>query len=104
VSHQFVVHKDREHDVYIGRKNGRLHFGNPFSHKGSKFNVVLVATRAEAVSRFRSWLNGESDLDVEPERRRWILSQLPTLKGKTLGCFCAPAQCHGDVLAEMANK
>ncbi len=25
------------------------------------------------------------------------------LKGKTLGCHCKPAACHGDVIAEYLN-
>jgi hypothetical protein len=26
------------------------------------------------------------------------------LKGKTLGCFCKPLACHGDVLAYIADS
>ena len=26
------------------------------------------------------------------------------LRGKTLGCWCAPKPCHGDVLLEIANE
>jgi hypothetical protein len=29
------------------------------------------------------------------------MAALPELRGKVLGCWCAPAACHGDVLAEM---
>lgn len=29
-----------------------------------------------------------------------LLSALGELRGKALGCWCAPARCHGDVLAE----
>jgi hypothetical protein len=28
------------------------------------------------------------------------MALLPTLKGKTLGCWCKPEACHGDVLVE----
>ena len=28
----------------------------------------------------------------------------PELKGKVLGCWCAPQSCHGDVLAELADS
>ena len=27
---------------------------------------------------------------------------LPELRGKILGCWCAPKVCHGDVLVELA--
>lgn len=29
-----------------------------------------------------------------------LLGPLGDLRGKALGCWCAPARCHGDVLAE----
>lgn len=32
-----------------------------------------------------------------------MLRDLHELKGKTLACFCKPKDCHGDVLAEMAD-
>ncbi len=33
-----------------------------------------------------------------------LLESLHELKGKTLCCFCKPKACHGDVLAELADK
>jgi hypothetical protein len=32
-----------------------------------------------------------------------LLARLPELRGKVLGCWCHPEQCHGDTLAELAN-
>jgi hypothetical protein len=32
-----------------------------------------------------------------------LLAALPELTGRTLGCWCAPDACHGDVLAELAD-
>lgn len=105
MAHKRVVHcKQRGYDVYIGRASGNHHFGNPFAHKLSKFDCVVVKTREDAVAAFRDWIMGVAWQDVEPERREWIIQQLPSLKGKVLGCFCAPLSCHGDVLAEMADN
>lgn len=48
------------------------------------------------MSLYRTWLNhNEPDL-IEAAKRE--------LKGKILGCWCAPLPCHGDVLAEIANQ
>lgn len=47
-----------------------------------------------AVEQYRAWLLEQDEL----------LADLHELKGKVLGCWCAPKQCHGDVLAELANK
>jgi hypothetical protein len=34
-----------------------------------------------------------------------LLKQIPIeLKGKTLGCWCKPLPCHGDLLAELADR
>ena len=32
-----------------------------------------------------------------------LLNDLIELKGKTLGCFCYPKECHGDVLLYLTN-
>ena len=101
--YKFVVHCQRApYDVYIGRGKGSI-FGNPFTHKEGTQAAVVVGSRAEAIQAFRDWLAGKAYQDVEPERRQAILDNIPTLKGKVLGCWCAPLACHGDVLAELAN-
>lgn len=33
-----------------------------------------------------------------------LINKLHELKGKTLGCWCKPNKCHGDVLIELINK
>jgi Domain of unknown function (DUF4326) len=33
-----------------------------------------------------------------------LLKQIHELKDKTLGCWCKPEPCHGDVLIELADK
>lgn len=91
-------------DVYIGRKSGHeFHFGNPFTHKTGTQASVVVGSREEAVSDYAAWLNGDLYQEIEPERRKWILAQIPSLVNKRLGCYCAPQACHGDVLAELAT-
>jgi hypothetical protein len=33
-----------------------------------------------------------------------MVRNLFRLKGRTLGCFCKPLDCHGDILLKEANK
>jgi hypothetical protein len=99
-----VNSKAEKYDVYIGRTRHGMHFGNPFSHKSGTLAEVVVESREKAVAAFEAWLKGTHYISVEPERRGWILRRLSRLKGKTLGCFCAPKACHGDVLAELADE
>jgi hypothetical protein len=87
-----VVHCKKEpFDVYIGRPSK---WGNPFSHKSGTKAQFKVATRDEAVAQYREWITQQPHL----------LNALYELRGKTLGCWCAPQSCHGDVLMELANS
>ncbi len=80
-----VVHCKREkHDVYIGRPSK---WGNPFV-------IGKDGSREQVVAKYRQWLLGQPQL----------LAALHELKGKTLGCWCSPEACHGDVLAELADR
>lgn len=85
-----VVNRRRhEFDVYIGRGSK---WGNPYTHNpGPTKAQFLVATRAEAIAKYREYILGRSDL----------LAALPELVGKRLGCYCKPLSCHGDVLVAL---
>lgn len=86
-----VVHCKREaYDVYIGRPSI---WGNPFSHLDGTLAKFKVASREEAVAKFREWVQQQPEL----------MARLPELRGKVLGCWCSPKACHGDVLAELAG-
>lgn len=79
-------------DIYIGRENRRR--GYPASPWGNPFLIGKDGNRDEVIARYRDWIVEQPDL----------LARLPELKGKRLGCWCSPLACHGDVLAEMADR
>lgn len=89
---KFVVHCKKEpYDVYIGRPSK---WGNPWSHKEGTTAQYKCETREEAIQKYAEWLFRQNDL----------LSVLKIeLKGKVLGCWCDPQDCHGHILAELAN-
>jgi len=80
-----IVHcKKEKFDVYIGRPSK---WGNPFV-------IGQDGTRREVIEKYRSWILNQPEL----------MESLQELKGKTLGCWCDPSPCHGEVLIELANK
>jgi len=80
-----VVHcKLDEYDVYIGRPSK---WGNPFV-------VGRDGDRETVIQKYRAWIMEQDELLVD----------LHELRGKRLGCWCAPQACHGDVLAELADS
>lgn len=88
-----VVHCKKEpFEVYIGRPSK---WGNHFSHLPASCAEVLVSSREEAIEKYKQWLIARPELIEEAKKE---------LKGKTLGCWCKPKACHGDVLVEVANS
>jgi hypothetical protein len=86
-----VVHINDPHDVYIGRPSI---WGNPYSHLPQSAAEYTVATRKEAIEKYREYILNNS----------YLLARLPELEGKVLGCHCKPSSCHGDVLADLCNN
>lgn len=79
-----VVHLKRaRYDVRIDRATK---WGNPFVMRHE-------SERSQVIEQYRDWILDQPDL----------MAALPELKGKVLGCWCAPRACHGDVLVELAD-
>lgn len=86
-----VVHcKKEKFDVYIGRPSK---WGNPFTFKQGTI-AEFVVPKDEVLTRYETWLKQQPEL----------MAALHELKGKTLGCWCKPAACHGDILARLADE
>lgn len=72
---------------------------------GNPFKVTPERSQALAVGAFRTWLTVDGCHADMPERKAWILENLPRLRGKHLACWChAGTVCHGDVLMELAAE
>lgn len=90
-----VVNKrEFKYDVYIGRGSK---WGNPFTHlEGNTLAKYKVKTRKAAILAYKEYLiNGEG---------KHLLNDLHELKSQTLGCYCKPKACHGDILVELVNS
>lgn len=72
------------YDVYIGRGSD---FGNPYV-------IGIDGDRDVVIRKYREYfykrISDETDFK----------SNVDSLKGKTLACFCKPKSCHGDVIIE----
>jgi hypothetical protein len=80
-----VVHcKKDKYDVYIGRPSK---WGNPFI-------IGKDGDRDDVIRKYKEWIITQPHL----------MNSLYELKGKTLGCWCKPNACHGDILVELSNK
>ena len=61
---------------------------------GNPFVIGRDGSRADVIAKYRAWIVAQPDL----------MGALEELRGRDLVCWCAPLACHGDVLADLANR
>jgi len=85
--------RNADYTIYIGRAgHGQLGtFGNPFK-------VGVHGKQGECVELFRKWFHSPAGQEMRSKVDAIIT------KNDTLGCFCKPNACHGDVIAEYVNN
>lgn len=91
-----VINLKREADIpytqttayeYIGRGS---YWGNPHAM------FEAGEDRQEVIRKYQYDFQYDKFINIDPQR-------VHELAGKRLGCYCAPANCHGDVLADFLN-
>lgn len=75
--------KTTAYDVYVGRPSK---WGNPFV-------IGRHGDRDQVCEMYEAWLW------TQPK----LVNALHELRGKTLGCWCAPHRCHAELLERLAN-
>ena len=81
------------YDLYIGKQNIKLNL--PASKWGNPFGVKKFG-REKAIQLFREYITTGNG--------KHLLNNLNELRGKTLGCYCKPQFCHGDILKQLAEN
>ena len=90
-NHEYIA---RGGPVFIGGARYPKHdsvWANPFK-------VGRDGTREEIIELYRQHI--QQKLDSNEITRE----QLEALRGKTLGCWCKPEPCHGDILLEFLGE
>lgn len=82
------INTGAHYDVYIGRAGQGQggYFGNPY-------RLQRGEDRGATLARFEQYFYDR--LGTDPEFTQRVLQ----LRDKTLGCFCKPHPCHGDIIA-----
>lgn len=84
-------------EAYVGRpgKGQDGYYGNPIRMNDVCFLCQEIHTDGgSTIPCFRVYFMYRLENDVE------FRDRVLALKDKTLGCFCKPKPCHGDVIAE----
>ena len=93
--------RKQRYDIYIGRagKGQDGYFGNPISKNEPCFVCNGTHSTPESTLHcFEAYFHHRLEIDEE------FKSRVLALKGKTLGCFCKPRACHGDIIARYVEQ
>ena len=77
-------------DVYIGRGC----YGYKTSKWYNPFNINSRSSRADVIKRYEDYIRKKPEL----------MNALSELRGKILGCWCKPKDCHGDILVKLLKE
>jgi hypothetical protein len=83
------IYHNRPYDVYCGRagKGEDGYFGNPIKLSPNE-------PRGSTLAKFKEYFLNRIKTDAE------FATRVEALRGKKLGCFCAPSPCHVMIIIE----
>lgn len=89
-------------NVYIGRGGVVFVDGVRYPKKDSvwanPYKISSTMNREQVIAAYETYIRAK--LTASPE----LQAELKALKGKNLGCWCAPEPCHGDVLKKLLDE
>lgn len=92
---------DTEKNTYIGRAGIVFIDGERYPKVSSIWaNPFKIGkySREECLIKYESYITDKINNDNN------LLNELLQLKGKQLGCWCHPEQCHGDILIKLIKQ
>ena len=98
-------YKDLEHwltnpnNVYIGRDMTHYVPGAVGSKWQNPFQVNKYG-RDKCIDMYKEYIQ----TDTKKYDGKTLLESLDELRGKTLGCWCSPDPCHGDVIIQLLKS
>ena len=93
IAHHFGrVAKEGRSRIYIGTKCKYVK-GTFDSIWGSPFSVQRCG-REKCIKRYETYVRSNE----------FLMREIPSLKGKTLECWCKQQKCRGDVSARLADE
>ena len=79
-------------NIYIGRANSYL--GVPASKFANPYRITSYSDRTSVLEKYENYIRSSPQL----------LKCVNELDMKTLGCYCFPEKCHGDILIKILKE
>lgn len=94
-----------DQNKYIGRN--MVFYVGPLSTESKWANSFTVKKygREKYLELYREWIKtGVNPVNGKRRKDGPLVSEIEELLGKTLGCWCKPETCHGDVLLDLLSE
>jgi hypothetical protein len=78
-------------NIYIGRKCRKVSIESKWHNP---FRITPSSTRSMVVADYEQYLR-KNDI---------LLEKLYKLRNRTMGCWCAPLECHGNIIVNLYNE
>ena len=92
--------QESEDNVYIGRRGvvfiDKERYPKHDSKWANPYKISKTMSREESIERYEKYIREKIEKDPTFD--------IETLRGKNLGCWCAPDPCHGDVLKRILEE
>lgn len=85
-----------KNNVYIGGSS--KYICQALSAFANPFKIGRDGTRDEVLTKYETYITTKLDNDTQ------LSQDLINLRGKSLGCWCYPDPCHGDVLIKLIDE
>lgn len=93
--------KDCDNNIYIGRKGivfiDKERYPKESSIWANPYKISKDMSREDCITEYEKYIRKK----IIDEK---LVPNLMQLKGKNLGCWCKPEQCHGDVLIKLIEE
>ena len=93
---------DDENNEYVGRSGvvfiDKQRFPKESSQFANPYKIGKDGPRDEVLNKYKKYITDKLSTD------EFLRKELIKLKGKNLGCWCKPENCHADILIELLNN
>ncbi len=81
-------------DIYIGRKINMGGWNLPQSKWANPYKIKDIESIDKCLQLYEEYIRSN----------KILMMSLSELQGKTLGCWCKPKKCHGDILIKLLKE
>jgi hypothetical protein len=95
---------------YVGRKGvvfitdtqgQKSRYPKKDSKWANPFKISKTQTREDVLELYKKYIISRLE---DPKDQEITYEELKKLRGKKLGCWCAPEDCHADILVTLSSK